>query len=155
MNKVVKNIPILIIILIIFVTLIISNKSENNLKVYLSDKYYNTGSALKLNVEDIDSITNDSYILFIYNNACGMARNCDEVFSSVFNKLKIDYYKMPYDDFSKTKYNSIVKYAPSIIIIKDEEVLSYLDANNDEHLKYYQNEDDFERWLLGRILVKK
>lgn len=155
MNKVVKNIPIILIIIIIFILLIISNKSENNLRFYLSDKYYNDGSIIKLNSEDIDSVSSDSFILFTYNNYCGMTRKCDEVFDNVLKKLKLDYVTIPYDEFKKTKYSEVVKYAPSILIIKDGVITSYLDANKDDYLKYYQNEDDFESWLLGRILLKK
>ena len=40
-----------------------------------------------------------------------------------------------------------MKYAPSIIIVKDKEIVSYLDANSDEDLDKYQDEEAFESYL--------
>ena len=155
MNKTTKNILLIGSIFVIVLFALVAVKNKNNTKFYLTDKYYNEGTAIKMNGDEVNNILNDSFILFTYNNFCGMAKPCEKVFDAVLKEKKIDYITIPIDEFKKTKYYEIVKYAPSVLIIKDGNMVSYLDAENDEHLKYYQNEKDFENWLNGRIYFEK
>ena len=103
----------------------------------------------------VESLENESFLLFTYNSFCGMAKPCEEVFDAVLKKNKIDYISIPIESFRKTKYHDTVKLAPSFLIIKDGKIVSYLDAENDDHIKYYQNEDDFEKWLSNYIFLSK
>ena len=151
MNKVVKNAFLIIVAILIFILLLVFGSSKNNTLFYLESKYYNSGNKIKMDSNEIDKISNESFILFTYNSVCGMSRPCEEVFDNVFKELKIDYISIPFDEFKKTKYYDTVKYAPSIIIIKDGEIFAYLDANEDSHLDYYQKESSFKSWLSGRI----
>ena len=54
-----------------------------------------------------------------------------------------------------TKFYENVKYAPSVIIIKDGEIVSYLDANSDKDLEKYQDANKFIKWLKEYIYLEK
>lgn len=154
MNKVIKYIlPVFIIFLLFF--LIMTNNNKNNVRFYLESKYYNNGNAIKMNSSELKKIENDSFLLFTYNSVCGMAKPCEEIFDTVLKEKKLDYITIPFDEFRKTKFHDVVKYAPSFIIIKNGNIVAYLDADNDSHLKFYQNEEDFASWLEGRVIFDK
>ena len=70
-------------------------------------------------------------------------------------KYKIDILSIPFNDFKNTNYYKTVKYAPSIIIVKNGEIVSYLDANSDKDLDKYQNTDKFINWLKEYIYLEK
>lgn len=127
-------------------------KSKKIEKFKLESKYYNTGE--KIDVTNIDDIKDESFLLFTYNSFCGMAKPCEDIFHNVLSKNKIDYVSMLIDDFRKTDFHETVKYAPSFLIIEKGKIIAYLDAENDDDLKYYQNEDDFENWLKKYILFE-
>lgn len=143
--------------LFVFIGLILiaCNTNKNNTRFYLTDKYYNIGEVLKLDENEVENLSNESFLLFTYNSYCGMAKPCEEVFDAVLKRYRIDYVSMPVETFRKTKYHDTVKLAPSFLIIKNGEIVAYLDAENDNDLDYYQNEDDFESWLRGYIYLEK
>lgn len=143
------------IVAIIALVIIAFGSSKNNTVFYLEDKYYNTGEKIELNSEDVNSLSNESFLLFTYNNFCGMAKPCEEVFDSVLKEYKLDYISIPVEEFRKTKYHETVKIAPSFIIVNKGKIVAYLDAEKDDHIKYYQNEKDFEKWLESHIYMKK
>ena len=70
-------------------------------------------------------------------------------------KYKIDFLSMPFKEFKNTKYYNKVKYAPSIIIIKQGKIVSYLDANKDKDLQKYQDVHEFENWINKYINTKE
>ena len=113
-----------------------TNQEDGTKRIYLTSSYYNKGEFIK--VDDLTTLESDTYILFTYNNFCNLAVSCDKIFESFMKKYSIDFVSIPFET---------VKYAPSVIIIKDKEVVSYLDANSDEDLDKYQDEEAFESYL--------
>ena len=71
------------------------------------------------------------------------------------NKYKIDMYSIRYEEFEKTDYVNKVKYAPSVLIIKNGKIVTYLDANKKEDLDRYQDTSSFESWLDKYIYLSK
>ena len=120
---------------------------------YLDDKYYNNGDYISVTSEKIDN--NGSYLLYTYNNFCALPVHCENIFKEIMEKYKIDVLSIPFDNFKNTDYYNKIKYAPSIIIIKNGEIISYLDANSDKDLEKYQNADKFEEWLKKYIYLEK
>ena len=62
---------------------------------------------------------------------------------------------MPFSEFKKTVFYDTVKYAPSVIIVRNNSIIAYLDANKDEDLEKYQDVDKFEKWLNEYIYLEK
>lgn len=146
---------IISIIGLIIIAFAISNSESNNKTFYLEDKYYNNGEKIELDENSIKDISDESYLLFTYNTFCGMAKPCEEIFDAVLKRNNLDYIAISFDKFKKTDYYETVKYAPSFIIIKKGKIVAYLDAEKDEDLDYYQDEDMFEKWLGNYINLKK
>jgi len=134
-----------VVLLIITLLLITGCKEKQIEKFYLNNKYYNEGNFITIN--NIDNLKKDTYILYTYNNYCTFKKPCEEVFKEYMEKYKIDFYKMPFDQFKKTTLYTKVRYAPSIIIIKEGKIIKYLDANSNKDLEKYQDTKKFEEWI--------
>ena len=143
MNKKIIIITIVLTILIVVPAIILNLKHE---KFYINDKYYNNGEFIKITSNDLNNLINskDSFLLYTYNDYCSLKIPCDDIFRSVMNKYKIDMYSIRYEEF-----------APSVLIIKNGKIVTYLDANKKEDLDRYQDTSSFESWLDKYIYLSK
>lgn len=141
-----------IIILLLITFAVVGCTNTNYKKVKLSSIYYNEGNFIDIKASDLKD--KETYLLFTYNSYCNFEIPCDEVFLSVMKDLKIDVLKMSFEEFKKTSLYEKVKYAPSIIIVNNNEIIDFLDANKDEDLKYYQNPKEFASWLKERLVIE-
>jgi len=145
---------ILLIICFIFILGGCSLKNKDINKIYLDSKYYNKGEYISVNSDDINNIKNQNYVLFVYNNYCSFNVPCDVVFLEFMKKNNIDFLSIPFDEFKKTMFYNSVKYAPSVLIIENGKVLKYLDAENDQDIKKYEDAIEFEKWISDYIYLK-
>ena len=147
----------LFLIIICFLSLFITgcnNKKhidDGTNRIYLSDKYYHKGEFIDTHSNDINNLNNENYLLFTNNNYCNLAIPCDEIFQKVMSKYKIDILFIPFEEFKNTSFYNTVKFAPSVLIIKNNEIIEYLDAESNEDLDKYQDENKFEEWLNNYI----
>ena len=148
-----KTIIIVSVILIIILISLILLKNNNKEKFYLDDKYYNNSSPIEIDNNDMPESGN--YILFTYNNYCTLPIPCEYIFDSFMSKYNISFISIPFEEFKKTSYYKKVKYAPTVIIIKNGKIVTYLDANSDEDLDKYQNLEEFEKWISKYIYLNK
>ena len=121
-------------------------------KIKLSDKYYNEGKYIDIKSNQINKLKNDNYVIFTYNSYCNLEVPCEKIFQKVMNKYKIDFLSIKIDEFKKTYLYKIVKYAPSVIIVKKQKIIAYLDAEKDEDMDKYQDEKEFEKWIKKYII---
>lgn len=142
---------ILFCVCLIIILMICFIKKDN--KIYLSNKYYNEGGFIQ--VESLDNLESDNYLLYVYNDYCNFKIPCETIFKSVMNKYKLDVVSIPFLKYKNTNLYKKVKYAPSIIIIEKGRVKSYLDANKDSDVSKYQDEVEFEKWLNNYIYLSK
>ena len=124
-----------------------TNQNDGKERIYLSDEYYNKGEYVKISKKELTGKENETYLLFTYNNYCNLSVPCDQIFAKFMKKYNIDVLSIPYDEFKETSFYETVKFAPSILIIDKENIISYLDAEKDEDLSRYQDADEFEKWL--------
>jgi hypothetical protein len=125
----------------------------NNKLFNLTDKYYNKGEFINISAKDIKE--DESFVLYTYNNFCVLPVHCENIFKEVMEKHKIDVLSIPFDDFKNTHFHKEVKYAPSILIVRNGDIVAYLDANSDKDLEKYQNITKFEEWLKEYINLEK
>ncbi len=137
---------------VLLITIFLLVGCTNNKEFYLEDKYYQNGDYINVSSSDIKD--NESYILYTYNNFCVLPVHCENIFKEVMEKYKIDVLSIPFDDFKNTSFYQEVKYAPSILIVKKGELISYLDANSDNDLEKYQDTTKFEEWLRKYIVLE-
>lgn len=151
-----KIIIIISIIIVITLTIILMNMN-NHKKFYLNDKYYTSNEYIKIDSNYLNNLINnkESFLLYTYNDYCSLKIPCDNIFKEVMEKYNISIYSIRYEEFEKIKYINKVKYAPSVIIIKNGKIISYLDANKKEDLDKYQDTSTFENWLDKYIYLSK
>ena len=119
-------------LLLIFICLLIITgcnkyKQDESIKrLNLSSKYYDKGEFIEIKSIDLESIKDETYVIFTYNNYCSLPIPCEDVFKEFMKNYKIDFLSMPYEEFKKTNFVKTVKYAPSIIIVEKGKVISYL-----------------------------
>lgn len=150
---------ILTIIIVIFsIFLLTGCKEENNddgTKIYLDSKFYGKSEFINVKADEFNKINDNAYVVYTYNSFCSLAIPCENIFKEVMDKYKLTFYSMGIWEAQKTYIYDTVKYAPSIIIIKDKKVIAYLDAESDEDFIRYQDSDEFEKWLDKYIYLKK
>ena len=144
------------IILIILITILITGcKKQNTEKMYLEEKYYNESEYIEVTAKDIKELNQETYLVFTYNNYCNLKIPCDTIFKKVMDKYNITILSLPFEEMKQTFIYNKVKYAPSVIIVKQNKVVAYLDAEKDEDYEKYQNETEFEKWLSKYIYLNK
>lgn len=142
-------------ILLFLVCVFLLTSCSDNKKYYLSNEFYNEGNFVKVDSDEINQYSNKTYLLFTYNNYCSLPIPCDKIFLEVAKKYNISILSMPFSEFKKTVFYDTVKYAPSVIIVRNNSIIAYLDANKDEDLEKYQDVDKFEKWLNEYIYLEK
>lgn len=138
--------------------IIYSKDSSYNGEVFkLSDKYYNNGDYVVIDSSKLNKAinNNESFILYVHNNFCSFSVPCGDIFKEATSKYKIDVMEIMFDDYKNTKFYKKVKYAPSVLIVKDGKIIDYLDAEDDDDLNKYQDVDTFENWLKKYIILEK
>ncbi len=124
-------------------------------KFGLTDKYYGNGEFVKVDASALNELDKESFLLYTYNNFCIFKIPCDEIFQEAMTEKKIDIISIPFSEFKQTKYYKTVKLAPSVMIIKNGEIVKFLDAESDEDFNRYQDKDEFIKWLDKYIYLEK
>ena len=155
-NKVIVLVGIFIIIVLsLFILVFFKNKNNKTDKFYLEDKYYGSSEFIEIDNNEFKKIQNESYVLYIYNNFCNLPIPCHEIFEQYMKEKNIAFLSMKYEYFKETKLHDKVRFAPSVIIVKDGKIVDYLDAEKDEDLDKYQNIDEFSKWIENNIYNKR
>ena len=152
-----KTIIILIGIIILIVAFVFIFMLNKDSKFYLDDNNYNTEERfIEIDGKELNKLMNDkkSFVVFTYLPYCTFSVPCDVVFETFLNNNNMSFYKIPFDKLSKLKKFENIKYAPSIIIIKNGKIITYLDANSDDDLEMYQNTNTFSDWITKYIKLK-
>lgn len=153
-----KKFIILVVVIVAFLLSIVVYQKfnyDNYGKFYLDSKYYNGNSFIKVSNSDVSVFSSESYVLFTYNHYCSLPIPCETVFEEFMKKNNISFLSIPIEDFKKTWIYQKVKYAPSIIIVRDGHIVDYLDANSDDDLDKYQDVNEFEKWISKYIYLNK
>ncbi len=153
MNKKLTICIIAAVAAIISCILIFSKNDSDKMK--LSSKYYGKGEYIEITSKDITSLSKDTYLLFVYNNYCAFQVPCDKVFAEFMEKYEIDILSIPFEDFKSTDFYKTVLYAPSVILVKENKIIDYLDANKDADIDKYQDSNEFAKWVKKYISLNK
>lgn len=166
LKKYYKKLIIIILIIVVLILSInfISNKNKkdgfNNCnsadRFYLDNSCYGTNEFISVTANNVDFLNESetNYILYTYNNFCSFSIPVDEIFKEFMRTYNVGFYSISFDEFKNTSLYEEVKYAPSIIIIKDGKIVDYLDTNSDDDYEKYQDSEVFTKWLKEYIYIK-
>ena len=145
-----------LLILFCFLLLMGCSKKEDfdANKVTLDSNFYNKGEFVDIKSEYLIDENPTNYVLFVYNSYCTLKIPCEDIFKEYMKKENIDFLSMNIDEYKKTELYDKVKYAPTIIIVKDKKIVAYLDAESNEDLNKYQDVNEFKSWINKYINVK-
>lgn len=150
-----KKVVIVIMCLITLFVVGCSNKEETTGKIVLESKYYGDSKLIEIDSDLFKKISNENYILYIYNNYCNLEVPCENIFKDYMDKYKISFLSMPFEEFKNTKFYKTIKYAPSVIIVRNGDIVSYLKSDSDEDLDKYQDVNEFSKWINSYISTTK
>lgn len=142
------------ILFIICLLLLITGCSNG--KFNLESKYYEESKIIDTTPSVITELeTNkESFAVFVYLNGCSSCSEFNEVLKDFINDNRMTFYKLEINDIEKTKINGLVKYAPSLVLYKNGEVVSYLNAESNDDLTYYKSSEKLKLWLEKYINLK-
>lgn len=145
------------IILLVLVILSMTGCIKENNKFHLNDEYYNDGKLVDIDNKELTNMlkSNDSFILFTYNPYCNFKVSCENVVENFSKNNNITIFKIPFEEFKNTKLYNTIKYAPSIILINNGKIETYLDPNKDEDSIKYQEEKALKDYIEMYIDTKK
>lgn len=134
-------------ILLLSLLVILSACSFNSSKIELSKKFYDSSDFITLTSDEVNNNKSETYLIFTYNNYCNLEIPCDQIFEEFMINKNISMYKIPFEEFKNTYLYDKVKFAPSVIIVDNGEVIDYLKADSDEDLNKYQDVNEFTLWV--------
>lgn len=143
------------IVLLIAIFLLMGCAGNKQEKFYLDEKYYNKGEYISVDSSGLETIKNNSMIIYTYNNFCNLPIHCENIFQEFMSKYHIDFISIPFAEFRKTSFYHDVSFAPSILIINNGKIVDYLKADSDSDYDKYQNTSEFEKWLSNYIYFSK
>ncbi len=150
---------ILVLIVLIYLTINFIQPDNKDNKFYLDDKYYNentSNSFKEIELSDFEKMSNnkETFALFVYQPLCETSAGLEEIVKKFQSEYQIQFYAIAFSKIKDSPKCSYLKYYPSFIIIKDGEMVDYLDANDNDDIKYYKSYDSFTKWFTTYVKLK-
>ena len=145
---------VLVIISICLITGCGSTKVHNENGLVLDDICYSSDDFIDIDSEYLEKTKLNNYVLFTYNNYCSLPIPCENIFKEYMKKYDVAFLSINIDEYKKTEFYNEVRYAPSVLVISNGEIVAFLDAESDDDLDKYQDIDEFEIWINNYIYTK-
>jgi hypothetical protein len=135
------------IFIIIFILLLVTGCKQE--KFYLEDKYYENNILIEPLVEEVNELfeNKESFAAFIYTPGCTSCAEFEKVTDAFRDEHNIIFYHISSQVAKETKIHDKVIYSPSAVLVKEGEIIAYLDATSDKDLEYYKSKENFKSWL--------
>lgn len=143
------------VLLVLFSCLLLT--ACNTKQFYLEDKYYENNELIEPTVEEVNKLfeNKESFAAFVYTPGCISCSEFEVVTDEFRNEYDIVFYHISSEVSKQTIISEYVKYSPSAVLVKDGEIVAYLDASSDEDLSYYKTKENFKSWLEKYIYIEK
>ena len=122
-------------------------------KVDIDEEYRGNSGIVDISVEEYESLVEGkrSFIVLVDQNGCNTADKMRDFASRYSEKNSIGIYRIMFEKMKNTSLSDSVKYYPSVVVIDDGEVSTYLKADSDDDAEIYNNYDSFEAWMNKNI----
>lgn len=143
------------ILVLIFTILLLTGCKQK--PFYLEDKYYEDNYLIEPSVEEVNSLFNnkESFAAFVYTPGCISCAEFEVVTTEFRKEKNIIFYHINSEVAKQTKIHDKVIYSPSAVLVKDGEIVAYLDATSNDDLDYYKSKENFQSWLEKYIFLEK
>jgi len=125
----------------------------------LEDKYYHHEELIELNsYEDFKTLEDnkESFAIFVYLPSCSTCAQFKPIIKQFIGINEMTFYTISLS-LLKDIDNSITdhtKYAPTVLLYENGNVVSYLDTTKDEHIPYYETLEGFTEWFKTYCEIK-
>ena len=151
-KKIIMILGVILFLVVIF-GIILWQKSARPFR--LESKYYEKSEYLDLDKEKFEQLTGakESFVVFICQDLCANSAEFNKLLDQFLAKHQMTIYKMYYSDVEETTLGEKIKYYPSFVIFRKGKIVDFLSADKDEHIKVYQDANEFEKWLAKYIAL--
>lgn len=88
-----------------------------------------------------------SFLVLIHMSICPAELPLTDTTKQLIRQNNFTVYSILQDDFKETTLADSIKYLPSMAIIKDGELVTFLDAESNEHLPHYKDPASLKSWV--------
>lgn len=107
------------------------------------------------NVEELQALESEkkTFPLFVFLSGCPTCAEFMPIVQTYAYQNDIEMYSIDLNDIwgSDNAITERIKYAPSMFIYKEGEVIAYLDSSNDEDYDYYKSVEKLTEWFNSHI----
>lgn len=92
-----------------------------------------------------------SFALFIYMPHCTTSALFKEVLTTFLAEEQLSFYAITGSALGDCEVNECIQYYPTIAIYQDGHVVSYLKADSETDLPYYEESESFREWFYQNV----
>ena len=117
----------------------------------INNEFTSVTSYKEINEDNYDGVINSKGIklIYVYLKGCSACNSFKTIINDVSLYNDLDIYQIEFINLSSI--NNLkptdIKYAPSLIVLEDGNVLGYLDSSSDEDKEYYKEAISLSKWL--------
>ena len=106
-----------------------------------------------LDANKYEQMVNDkkSFVVFVDQNGCKTADNLEGFVKDYAGAHGFEVFRLMFEEMKKTSMHESVKYYPSVVLVSGGKVTYWLRGDSDEDAPMYNDYDEFEKWMDGKI----
>ena len=123
----------------------------------LEDELYAKSEAIDIKKEDYEKLISEkkSFIIMVDKPDCYTTANMRKYMSEFPDDMQFKYYRMMWSQAKDSSLHEYVKYVPSVVIIREGEVIDFLDADSDEDTAKYNETQALQDWIRSYVIFEK
>lgn len=117
-------------------------------KFQLDAEYYGKSGLHEISVAELQQLIDEkkSFAMFIYQSSCESSANFEQVLTEFSEQNQIQLEMTSFSYVRKSGLVGDLKYYPSFALYHDGKLVTFLDADSDQDIPYYQSVAGFTEW---------
>lgn len=151
-TKTFKIAALCILILAVFAIVIVITfgQSKPDIPFRLSDEYYGTSEMLTgLTAEEYEKLLSEkrSFVVMVDKPGCITTPPMRERMANFPDNMQFKYYQFMWSEAKESSLHNYVTFVPSVAIIREGEVVTWLRADSDEDTEYFNSAEALQSWV--------
>ena len=122
---------------------------QSDARFSLEPELYQGSEIKEINAADYQKLIEQrkSFVVIAHMDFCPAETPLTTTAEALAHEDGLTFYGLNSDEFAKTALAAEIRYLPSAAIIRQGELVRYLDAESDDDIPYYQTASAFRDWL--------
>lgn len=118
-------------------------------KFGLSEEMYAKGELVEITASEFDELVaqKKSFVVVLHMVICPAEFPVTNSAKQLAHDEKMTIYSLVEEEFRQTFLAQKIKYLPSVALIREGELVDFLDAEADEDVKYYKTSEGLKAWI--------